>query len=493
MTAHLPRAFTDALYDCGLPYIGCHLLIAFSGGADSTALLHMAHTLSEAQRMPFAVSAVHVHHGIRDAEADRDADFCRTFCETYGIPFTLYRCDVPALAKCSGRSLEEEAREQRYAFFSRHLDAHPDITHLLTAHHADDQAETVLFRLLRGTSPAGLSGIPTIRDFAAGQHSIPLIRPLLGLSKDKLLAYCREHGLSYVTDSTNLSTDCTRNLLRRVLLPAAKEVNPAFSAALQRLSSDAALDEDYFTCLTDAFLREHTVSENPPALRRDVLLSQHPAVAGRILASLYRKAGITVPCTHRHLDAMRGALARADGIIRLPDGFFFYSDGIRNICRITREQQKKTVNGTTIVPIPTVLPLPPGTSVPFFDGSVCFLSDRSPENEKKLRDLKNVYKFFISTHINSDKILGSISLRPRADNKTDVYLCGHSRKTVRDVLSAHRVPHDLRGDLPLFCDGGGIIWVPFCGIRDDVNPKETVDGASHISDLYYFSDMERIL
>ncbi|MBQ7982643.1 MAG: tRNA lysidine(34) synthetase TilS, partial [Clostridia bacterium] len=134
----LRRAFRTSMFSFGLPKADAHILTAFSGGADSTALLYLLKQLSDAQRHPFAVSAIHVHHGIRGAEADRDARFCEAFCAEYGIPLRLEYADVPALAAESGRSLEEEAREVRYRLFAQHLAKNPDITHLTTAHHADD-------------------------------------------------------------------------------------------------------------------------------------------------------------------------------------------------------------------------------------------------------------------------------------------------------------------------------------------------------------------
>ncbi|MBP3917787.1 MAG: tRNA lysidine(34) synthetase TilS [Clostridia bacterium] len=528
---HLPRTFTEELYACGLPYADAHIAVAFSGGADSTALLHMVYTYANMQRKPFAVSAVHIHHGIRGVEADRDAAFCRTFCEEYGIPYSEYRCDVPRLAALSGRSLEEEAREQRYALLAQHIDAHPEITHLLTAHHADDQAETVLFRMLRGTSAAGIAGIARKRDFPTAKRIIPLIRPLLHMTKQELLSYCAQHNLSYVTDSTNETPDASRNLLRVVMLPAAQKINPAFTDALLHLSKDAEEDEDYFKTQTNAFFSAYqTEAEGIPLLPLTILKTLHKALSGRILTRLYREtAEITVPCSRKHIYAMTEILSASKAAsIRLPSGFSFFIEPDYDRCYIAKNALLHTAANEM-----TVILLPPDTPVTIWNQNVCFYDSKTPESEKKLRDLKNIYKFFISTHINSDKLLGSVFVRTRnrhhqhTDNDVDlctdaqpcsgnpcfdanrsfdswlkkindapdVYLCGGSRKSVRDALSSHKVPLSERAEIPLFCDEEGIFWIPFCGIRDSVNPRfmceEHVPHKEKIHDVYYFYSKER--
>ncbi len=484
----LPRAFINGMYRAGLPKADAHLLIAFSGGADSTALLYLVHLLAGAQRIPFSYSALHVHHGIRGAEADRDERFCKDFCDTHGIPFFSRHIDVPALAACSGRSLEEEAREQRYACLAAHAEQNPTVTHILTAHHADDCAETVLFRMLRGTAVRGMTGIPPVRDFPVGDRTVSLVRPLLTMTKEDLLAFCAQHGLSYVTDSTNAIPDATRNLLRTVVLPAAKTVNPHFTDALLSLSDALAADEDYFSAQVDVFFDRYvTADENGTvSLPSQPLAALHPALRGRVLTRLYREAGIPTPCTKRHIDAMASVPdTPKKAQIQLPDGYVFSVHADSGRCTLS----KNPLPSPHLTQAP--IPLPSGIPTQWSTGGMCLFDDKTPKSSKNVQDLKNIYKFFISTHINSDKLLDGMFLRPRAETNTDSYLCGGIRKTVRDTLSAHKVPRPLRADIPLFCDGGGIVWVPYCGIRDDVNPRFT-DSATEI-DLYYFHSDERIL
>ena len=135
------------------------------------------------------------------------------------------------------------------------------------------------------------------------------------------------------------------------------------------------------------------------------------------------------------------------------------------------------------------LPLNPGQITELPIGGACLYCDSSVKAFENLAYLKNIYKFFISTHINSDTLIDSVYLRPRRDNKSDCYLCGGSHKTAKDALSAHRVPAAMRKIVPLFCDSEGIVWIPFCGIRDSVNPRCAGNG-DQIADFYYFYNGE---
>ena len=222
------------------------LTVAFSGGADSTALLCLLRSLQNING--YTLYAVHVHHGIRGEEADRDAVFCQELCEKCGIPFQCIHVDAPKFAEDTHLSLETAARQLRYEALEL---AAPNGL-LATAHHADDQAETMLFHLVRGSGLRGLCGIPTRRG--------RIIRPLLRIPKSDLLAYLQEIGQDFVTDSTNLLPDGSRNLLRQEVLPLLYGYNPQSIAHMTRTASLLAEDEALLsemaadalkTCATD--------------------------------------------------------------------------------------------------------------------------------------------------------------------------------------------------------------------------------------------------
>ncbi|MBQ3939911.1 MAG: tRNA lysidine(34) synthetase TilS [Oscillospiraceae bacterium] len=205
------------------------LTVALSGGADSTALLcclsQMRETLSVTLR------AVHIHHGIRGEEADRDAAFCAALCAKYGIRLETVRVRVPEYAAAHGLSVETAARLLRYQALEK---AAPD-GEIATAHHAGDNAETVLFHLIRGSGLNGLTGIPA--------RSGRIIRPLLDAEKSEILAFLREIGQEYRTDSSNFSDSAARNRIRHHLLPLLTAENPAAVRHICRTAAILSEDE----------------------------------------------------------------------------------------------------------------------------------------------------------------------------------------------------------------------------------------------------------
>ena len=194
-----------------------HIICAFSGGADSVSLLWALHALQS--RYGLAVSALHVNHGIRGEEAVRDEAFCHDFCLTRGISFYVERVDAPAYAREKHVSLETAARILRYEVFMRLQQQERAL--IATAHTAGDNAETVIFRMARGTGLTGLSGIPPMRE--------GIIRPILTVLPETVRAALDELGLSHVEDSTNQDTAYTRNYIRAEVIPRLETLHPGAS------------------------------------------------------------------------------------------------------------------------------------------------------------------------------------------------------------------------------------------------------------------------
>jgi len=194
--------------------------VALSGGLDSTVLLHLLASLARREALP-PLSAIHIHHGLQTA-ADAWPAHCRELCAALSVPLQVEHVQV-----APGASLEQAARQARYAAFAARLGVDEV---LLTAQHRDDQAETLLFRLLRGAGVQGLSAMPASRPLGTGQ----LVRPLLNCSRDELLAYAREHGLAWVEDPSNADERFSRNYLRRQVMPALLRRWPQASANIAR-------------------------------------------------------------------------------------------------------------------------------------------------------------------------------------------------------------------------------------------------------------------
>ena len=217
----------------GLLEKGDSVIVALSGGADSTALLSVLTSLKEKYNL--SVYAAHINHNIRGEEAKRDENFCKILCKKFNTELFVKSVDVPTLAKQQKISEELCGRNVRYAFFeelSQKLGAK-----VATAHTASDNAETLIFNIARGTSVAGLSAIPPKRG--------NIIRPLIEFSREDIESYCETQRLEYVTDSTNLADDYTRNYIRHNIMPCLKKLNPSFERTALGLSESARESADF--------------------------------------------------------------------------------------------------------------------------------------------------------------------------------------------------------------------------------------------------------
>ena len=247
------------------PARGEPLVIGISGGPDSTALVFLLDELNTARDRGWRLHLAHLNHGLRGTDSDSDAGFVADLAEQHGWEITIDQCPVRERAQQSGGTLEETARNERYDFFERVLMDH-NAQVIATAHHADDNVETVLHRLIRGTGIRGLSGIPAVRPLRNGQP-YRLIRPLLNVRRTDILAHLDQRGITYCHDHTNEVTEFTRNRIRNELIPKLEQdYNPAVADALLRLAEQArrlnefvqqAIDEKFPTMLIGERDSEH--------------------------------------------------------------------------------------------------------------------------------------------------------------------------------------------------------------------------------------------
>ena len=223
MSGREPFRGAEELLLSRLPPQGGTLIAAVSGGLDSMSLLHFLKEL--APKRGYTLYAAHFEHGIRGESSRADADFVRKTCAAWGVSCRIGHGDVPAEAKRRGETLEEAARHLRYAFLEETAAAvHADL--ILTAHHAEDNAETLLLNLVRGTANAGLAGIAPERGI--------YLRPLLSLTKEELRTYAAAHGVPHREDETNGDVRFSRNRLRLRVFPELREINPDAVGALNR-------------------------------------------------------------------------------------------------------------------------------------------------------------------------------------------------------------------------------------------------------------------
>jgi tRNA(Ile)-lysidine synthase len=224
------------------------VVLAVSGGADSLCLADA--TLAVAPRLRLRPLIAHLDHGLRGEAAAADAAFVRAFAAQHRLPCIIERADVGALARERRQSIEVAARDARYQFLARVAEAH-GARLVALAHHADDQAETVLLRLIRGTGLQGLRGMQTHDALPAAPH-LTAVRPLLRISRAEIERYCQERRLQPRHDATNDALDHTRNRVRHELLPILERYNPNIRMALTRLADTVASDMEIVEQATQA-------------------------------------------------------------------------------------------------------------------------------------------------------------------------------------------------------------------------------------------------
>lgn len=246
---------------------GDGVVVGLSGGPDSVFLLYALHTLQP--RMGFTLRAVHVHHGIRGAEADRDEAFSEKLCAKLDIPFQAVHVAAPAYAAQHGLSLEEAARILRYEALeaARQQLGQTRAAWIAVAHHLDDQAETVLHNLVRGAGLRGLAGMENRRNH--------VIRPLLSIKREDILKWLKQYDIPYVTDSTNADPHYTRNRIRSTVLPELREINPEASAHIAHSAALLREADAYFHALALQYVDAHATLTGAPDSANAVDRSAH--------------------------------------------------------------------------------------------------------------------------------------------------------------------------------------------------------------------------
>ena len=407
-------------------------LLGLSGGADSVCLFHLLRTGG------YSFCAAHINHEIRGDEALRDEAFCRELCNKYGIAFYSVRLDVPAIAKERGESLEEAARHARYSFFEQVM-REVDIPVLLTAHNADDNAETLLLSLVRGCTLSGACGIAPRRALGFGTVE----RPLLGFQKKDIVAFCNENAYPFVTDRTNSDVSYPRNRVRRNILPELEAINPAFLAAFARFTEHARLDAEFLDREAEKFadtLEIAAIADLP-----------YP-IASRALAIAAHRAGAEPEAIH--VEAMIRMAKEGHGSISLPGS-------VRAECRegrivfVADGREKKTLAYPSFEPVTLNM----GEN-PLWSGKIIISGGELTNTSAQ------IYNLSTSALINTDKIKGQLYARPRREG--DRILIRGMHRSVKKLIceKASHVELSKRRSLPVICCGEEIVWVPFLDVAD---------------------------
>lgn len=312
--SRLKRVVQQSLRDCGLADAVAGptpVLVAVSGGADSICLAHVVS--SQAAALSLSPKIAHLNHHLRGEASDADAAFVETLARTLASACYIGHADVRAVADRRHQSIEVAAREERYRFLAS-VARKVSASAVLVGHHADDQAETLLLRLIRGTGTAGLAGmrLSTPMPYDDRDSPLRLLRPLLTVTRDEITSYNKEHDLVAREDATNYSTEHLRNKVRMELLPALTQYNPGIRKVLAHLADNAAEDQELLAGITEAAWLQCALSEPAHALSRRLWKLQLPGLQRALI-----RMGVA-QVQHSVLDVRFNAIEEARAVLLGP-------------------------------------------------------------------------------------------------------------------------------------------------------------------------------
>lgn len=402
---------------------GDTVAVGVSGGADSMCLLHILSKIRD--EYDIILRIVHINHGIRGEEAERDEEFVRSYCEKNGLEFVPFHVDVPKLSKTLKLSEEECGRNIRYQCFSS-----LGTDKIATAHTMSDSAETVLFNLTRGTGVKGLSGISKVRG--------NIIRPLIECTRQEIEAYCRENGLSFVTDSTNNEDDYTRNKIRHSVIPVLKEINPSFEKSVSVLSENAEVQQDFISACACEALKKAENGKN--TYNRKLLFALHEAVLTQAVHDLLAQS-MSKDAESRHIKACCSIVRQGSGALEISKGVYFACDSESVYIKTAVEASLPTAFETKLVLGKTI--------TPYRTYSVS-LSDTFTGN---------VFDEIDVSEVDTEQLV----LRTRKSGDTFTDIRRKNTKTLKKLYSEKKLDPDSRITNAVLALGDEVLWVEGIG------------------------------
>lgn len=408
---------------------GAHIVVGVSGGADSMALLHLLNGFGGEQG--WSITAVHVHHGLRGEEADRDRNFVQEICQEWKIPCKVYYFDVSKEAKARGLGTEEAGRLLRYEAFEQERQGGM----IAVAHNKNDQGETVLMRLCRGAGVSGLTGIRPVREF--------IIRPLLFCTRKEIEEYCQDKGLSYCEDSTNRENNYARNRIRNQVLPLLEEIYPKATEHIAQTAEIMTEEEEFLQEQARVlFIRALKKSdENEIVLDAECLRSMHRAMGKRVLAMAFDALEGKKDIGSVHYELLVGLLGQESGkSLHLPNHIIAeLSYG----ALILKKEREMSSHFSYPLPLNQEIYVP---EAKLFVGTYLCTKKRT---QKSQDSCTKVFDY--------DKIGCALFCRTRQNG--DRLAIKNGRKKLKDFLIDEKIPREERDRLPLIATEDDVLWV----------------------------------
>ncbi len=401
---------------------GDRVVLGLSGGPDSVCLFFVLLALREEYEL--TIHALHVNHCIRGEDSDEDQAYVEALCRQYQVPLKVCRIDIPVLVEASGRSIEEEARIARYQAFEEYaasLDVGDRQTRIAVAHNADDNAETVLFHMARGTGLDGMCGIAPVRD--------RIIRPLLEVSKAEIMTFINENELAYCVDETNSMVCYDRNRIRHNILPELSEINPRALEHITEMTNRLSEVSEYISLEAKGLLA--IAKEDDNKLRKRAIIT-----APRVIASQALKEYLSQFMPEQkdvgaaHIEAVLGLLNE---------------DGERQV--------KLPYKKTLIISYDTLYVIDDTNQTVSPDESD--FSYREFAFEQGMAYPTETYtKWF-----DCDRITDNVVIRTRAEGDYLTIDSAGNHKSLQDYFVDAKIPRHMRDEIPLVCDGNHVMWV----------------------------------
>jgi len=432
---------------------GDRILIGLSGGADSVCLFFVLLDLKENYHL--SLQAVHIHHGLRGQEADRDASFVKELCSRYQIPCILKYYDIASEAKKQGVSEEEAGRNIRYAAMEQ-IRKELGYTKIAVAHHAGDQAETILFHLCRGSGLAGLTGMRPVSGY--------LIRPLLRVSRKEIENYLKERGQPWCEDTTNLENQYSRNRLRNQVFPLlTAQINAETTEHI--VAAGEMIKEAYDYIREEAEQKKEKLvrweqKTGEQRLDTEGILSLSPVLRKEIYRLLLKETGGLCDITAYHLEQLdelvKGQVGRK---IDLPgereaqktyQSVLFFKKGSKEICFLADWLKDSIL-------------LRPGESYPLFPGKTLMVGIPEEIHQFCLKRGLKREKIMEENHYTKcfdyDKIKDTLKLRTRQKGDYLKLGNGYETKMLKKYFIDQKIMREERERIPLIADGSHILWV----------------------------------
>ncbi len=413
------------------------IVVGVSGGADSMCLLHFL--LSVRNELKLNLIVAHINHNLRGEEALRDQKFVEEVCNNLNVKCRVLSADINKISAETGQSSEECGRKIRYDFFNKLTGKNGKIA---TAHTLSDNAETILFNIARGTGLKGITGIPRTRE--------NIIRPIIDITRQQVEEYCQKNNIEYVTDSTNLTNDYSRNKIRNTVVPVLKDINPAFEHTISRLSAIAEQHLTTVTVLAQSLLDNSKIKNGYSC---KALSSADNTLLKQAVILLLQGCGCK-SYEEKHIKLIHNIIIRGQGAVQLPNEYTATSS--QGILRVHKNTNKESIE----------------KEGELFKNKTFFVINNKKVTVKIITKQEfdenvKVNNLLVKNSVDYDIISFDTLIRTRQTKDVFKQQGRGVTKTLKKLFIEAKVPSEIRDTLPVIAIDNKVLWVSGFGASQE--------------------------